>query len=215
MLASVALCFGVVSVRALWEGRDALRKGNSSLARGDEAGAVRWWRRSARWYLPMAPHVAGAYEKLRGLAKAAEQEGKRKIALDAWTGIRSSVRATRSVYTPYASYLQEADAHIARLMAEQEMAEQEATGGAALEHGAGDLATAEAWHARLLARDDMPSVGWSIFALLGLTMWIGGGFAFAITGLDDSDLLRPKAAAYSGAAIGMGLLIWLLGLHLA
>ena len=122
VLASVFLCFGVLSVRAMWEGRSALHKGDAAMAEGDTAGAVRWWRRAARWYLPMAPHVGGAYNKLRTLATSAQDRGDSQVALAAWTGIRSSVRATRSFYTPYSDRLNEADAQIAKLMANMELA---------------------------------------------------------------------------------------------
>ena len=205
VLASMFLCLGVLSARALWEGRGALQEGNSLLAEGDTEGAVRLWRRAARWYLPMAPHVESAYDKLRGLALSAEEQGNTKIAVAAWTGIRSSVRATRSFYTPFADRLDEADTHIAKLMAKMEQ-QSDATA---------NVAETEQWHLALLKRDEMPSVAWSIIALFGLALWIGGGFGFALRGVDDNDRLVPKAAGYSGAAIAVGMLVWLLGLHWA
>ncbi|MCP4445738.1 MAG: hypothetical protein GY811_10415 [Myxococcales bacterium] len=205
VLASISLCVGVLSARALWEGRSALQAGDAALAEGDSAGAVRWWRRAARWYLPMAPHVGTAYDKLRGLAATAEERGEPQVAIAAWTGIRSSVRATRSFYTPYSDRLTEADAHIAKLMAQAEFDADTSK----------NVKEAEDWHLALLGRDQMPSVGWSIIALLGMALWIGGGFAFALRGVDENDRLVPKAAAYSGAAVALGLLTWLLGLHWA
>lgn len=205
VLVSILLCLGVVSVRALWEGRNALQRGDSALAEGDSEGAVRWWRRAARWYLPLAPHVEPAYDKLRALATESEARSEHDIAILAWTGIRSSVRATRSFYTPYADRLAEADSHIAALMAQKELRADPAT----------NVTQAQAWHRKLLARDQMPSVAWSIVALLGLALWIGGGFAFAFRGVDDDDRLVPKAAAYSGAMVATGLLVWLVGLHFA
>jgi hypothetical protein len=204
-LASVFLCVGVLSVRALWEGRSALSQGDALLSDGDSEGAVRQWRRAARWYLPLAPHVESAYDKLRDLALSAEERGDTMVAVSAWTGIRSSVRATRSFYTPYSERLDEADAHIAKLMAQLELQS----------NTTADLAATEQWHLELLKRDQMPSVGWSIVALLGLALWIGGGFAFALRGVDDNDRLVPKAAGYSGAAVIIGMLVWLLGLHWA
>lgn len=204
-LASVFLCVGVLSARALWEGRSALKRGNAFLEGGDSEGAVRNWRRAARWYLPLAPHVASAYDKLQGLALSAEERGDIQVAISAWTGIRSSVRATRSFYTPYSERLEEADAHLATLMAQLEL-QSDATV---------DLVKTEEWHRALLRRDQMPSVGWSIVALLGLALWIGGGFGFALRGVDDNDRLVRKAAGYSGAAVAVGMLVWLLGLHWA
>ncbi len=205
VIASVLLCLGVVSARALWEGRSALQRGDSALAEGDSEDAVRWWRRAARWYLPLAPHVEPAYDKLRDLATESEARGELEVAVLAWTGIRSSVRATRSFYTPYADRLAEADSHIATLMAQKELQEDPAT----------NVTQAQAWHRELLARDQMPSVGWSIVALLGLALWIGGGFTFAFRGVNADDQLVPKAATYSGAMVAIGLLVWLFGLHLA
>ena len=54
-----------------------------------------------------------------------------------------------------------------------------------------------------------------LIALLGLALWIGGGFAFALRGVDERDRLVPKAAAYAGSSIAIGLVVWLLGLYLA
>lgn len=205
VVATVFLCFAVLSARALWEGRDALDKGQTAMAEGDGESAVRWLRRAARWYVPLAPHVGEAYESLEALATAAEQSGDPALALAAWTGIRSSVRATRSFYTPHEERMQRADVQIARLMAAQELASAPDS----------DPKAREAWHYALLQKNAMPSVGWSIVALLGLALWVGGGFGFALRGVDDQDKLVPKAAAYSGAAIAIGLLVWLTGLYLA
>lgn len=205
VLATVFLCFGVIVVRAMWEGQSALSRGDEAHLKGDSEGAVRWWRRSARWYVPLAPHTGRAYERLRTLAQAAESKGDTEVALAGWRGIRSSIRATRSFYTPYSEHADEADQHIAALMAAQEVTEDAAR----------NKQEREAFHYGLLKLDQMPSVFWSIIALLGLALWIGAGFAFALRAIDDKDRLVPAAAAYSGAGIAIGLVIWLTGLHLA
>lgn len=202
-LATVFLCFGVITIRAMWEGQSALSRGDDAHLKGDSEEAVRWWRRSARWYVPLAPHVGRAYDRLRTLAQAAESEGDTEVALSAWRGVRSSIRATRSFYTPYAEHVDEADRHIAALMASAQTGASEGP------------KEREATHYELLKLDQMPSVFWSIFALLGLACWIGSGFAFALRGVDDGDRLVPSAAAYSGAGIAFGLVVWLAGLHLA
>ncbi len=204
-LATVFLCFGVITVRAMWEGKSALSQGDAAHLKGDSEEAVRWWRRAARWYVPLAPHVGRAYDRLRTLAQAAEIKGDTELALSSWRGVRSSIRATRSFYTPYSEHVDEADQHIAALMA-------------SVETGASEgqiLKEREAAHYQLLKLDQMPSVFWSLFALFGLACWIGAGFAFALRGVDAGDRLVPSAAAYSGAGIAFGLVVWLSGLHLA
>jgi len=205
VITSIMLCLAVLSGRAFYEGYAALQKGEVALQKNDVKTAIRSWRRAARWYVPLAPHVRTAYNQLRNLAHASEKHGQTQTAIAAWTGIRSSVRATRSFYTPYAKRMLEADLHIASLMASLEQPK----------HPDIDLQTLRNWHFAMLKRDTMPSVFWSIFALGGLALWVGGGFLFALRGLNEHDKLVPKAAAYSWVCIMGGLLLWLIGLHLA
>ncbi len=195
---------GVLLTRAFWDGRQALADGDAALARGDEAQAVTRWRRAARWYVPGAPHVATAYRRLERLARAAENED-RPIALEAWRAIRSSILATRSFYTPYPRLLAEANRHIAALMARQP---------GPIDAGAGEEAR-RAWHLALLERDESPSAGWSILALLGFAAWVGGGFYFAWRGVGPDDKLERRAAARAGIVVLVGLAVWMFSLYQA
>lgn len=200
----VGFCLGVVVTRAVWEGRGALSDGDAALEAGDRDGAIRWWRRAARWYVPLAPHVGGAYDRLEELGAAAEEEGDFETALAAWQGVRGSILATRSFFTPHEERLEPANRRIASLMQRLE--------GEAADPGA-DAATREAWHYELLARDEAPSVGWTLFALLGFAAWIGGGVLFALRGVGPEDRLAARAATSAGVLVLAGLLVWLLGLY--
>lgn len=212
----VSVCFGVIITRAILEGRSALSKGDKAQAAGDPDGAIRWWRRAARWYVPMAPHVSSAYDRLETLANAAEAKAKsaktpaesrahRRIALAAWRGIRGSILSTRSFYTPFADKLEPANERISGLMALQE----------------GDKAAKKVlveraeWHYEQLKRDDSPSVFWSIIALLGFATWIGGGVLFALRGITADDKLVTRSAAHAGLLVAGGLVVWMLGLYSA
>jgi hypothetical protein len=202
----VGVCLGVVVTRALWDGRGALSRGDEALATGDRDGAVDWYRRAARWYVPGAPHVAAAYTRLESIATAAEAAGDRVLALRAWRGIRSSILATRSLFTPHAERLEPANRRIAALMAAEEGPEADPAVSAD---------SREAWHYELLARDESPSPAWSVIALLGLALWIAGGVAFALRGVTADDRLVPRHAAAAGAMVAIGLVIWMLGLYKA
>ncbi len=202
----VGLCLGVVVTRAVWEGRSALAAGDRASAEGDREQAISEWRRAARWYVPGAPHVARAYDRLEKLAQAAESQGDAKTALAAWRGIRGSILATRSFYTPHSDRLEPANRNIARLMA-------------AAEGNKADPTKTEAeraeWHYSLLARDEAPSVGWTLLALLGFATWIGGGVLFALRGVGREDRMNLRVAAISGGMVAAGLLVWVLGLYKA
>jgi len=201
-----ALCLGVVVTRAIWEGRSALDRAARAAADGDLREAVTWYRRAARWYVPLAPHVGRAYDRLEEIAQQAEQAGDIDLALAAWRGVRSSIKSTRSFYTPQSDRLDRANARIAALMARIE--------DPAVDPGKSEQERAQ-WHLELLARDEAPSVFWSIVALLGFAGWLGGGVLFALRGVTSEDRLVPRTAATAGAIVAVGLVVWMLGLYLA
>lgn len=193
---AIALSVGVVVTRVAWEGVSALSTGSEAARNGDHEGAIRWWRRAARWYLPGASYVDAAYANLEELATTAEASGERDVALAAWRAIRRSVLATRSVYTPHGDRLDRANEHIATLMA------------------AGEV-EARKEHLALLLRPVGPSVSWSLVALLGLAMWLGGAFLFALRGVGRNDRLQVGPARLAAVLVAVGLVVWMLGLYKA
>lgn len=199
----IGFCLAVVVTRAVWQGRGALEDGDRALEANDTEEAIRSWRRAARWYVPLAPHVSDAYERLEELAQLAEKKGDLRTALAAWQGVRGSILATRSFYTPHRDRLDPANRKIAELMARldpsppAEMSREKLT----------------AWHRELLSRDESPSVAWSLVALLGFALWIGGGVLFALRGVSAEDRLVRRPAISAGVLIMAGLVVWLLGLY--
>jgi hypothetical protein len=202
----VAFCGGVVVTRAVWQGGSALDDGDRAFEGGDNEEAIRWWRRAARWYVPLAPHVSDAYDRLETLAAEAEKKGDLATAMAAWQGVRGSILATRSFYVPHQERLEPANRRIAALLAR-------------MEGGAPDPGKTEAqratWHYQLLDRDEAPDVGWSVLALLGFLIWLGGGALFAWRGISAEDRLVPRAATTAGVLVASGLFLWLLGLYQA
>jgi hypothetical protein len=216
----LAVGVAAVSTRAVWAGSRALANGDAARQRGDLVQAVDLWRQAARWYVPGAPYVGAAYERLETLAQAAEQRGDIDTALAAWTGVRSSILATRSFYLPHAERLAPANQRIAVLMATRERALANGDAGQAdaapapLPAGVGDDPAA-VWHYERLAPVPGPSVAWSVIAILGFATWLTGGLIFALRGVTHDDTLVPRTAAYAGILVAVGLVIWLLGLSLA
>jgi hypothetical protein len=206
----VLFCLGVVVTRAVWEGRSALAAGDQALAAGDADEAIARWRRAARWYVPAAPHVGEALDRLEELGAQAAERGDVDLALAAWRGVYGAIKATRSFYTPHGERLEPAMRAISDLMARQEAVMQGAAGAAAP-----DAEARAAWHYALLARDEAPAVGWTVLALLGFALWIGGGLTFALRGVSAEDRLVPRPAAAAGIMVAVGLLVWMLGLYMA
>ena len=190
----------------MWQGRSALDRGDELAAQGDLAEAIHQWRRAARWYVPLASHVDTALTRLEKIARSAREGGDQTTALAAWRGMRSAVMATRSFYTPNHERLTLANQQIAELMA-------------ALEGAAADPTRTEpervAWHLNLLERPVGPSVVFSLVAIVGFVMWIGGAFWFAWSALNPEGRLVRPIAKRAGLLVIVGLVVWLTGLHFA
>ena len=195
-----AVC--VVAVRVVIEGRAELRAGRAAAAE-DLPGAITHLGRAARWYAPGASAPADALDDLRTIGLTAEGHGDSKLALDAWQTVRGAILSTRSTYTPHADRLEEANEHIATLMAQTEPAT--VAPGQTQDQR-------RSWHLDLLERDDAPKVGWTLLALLGLGGWIAAAFLFIYRAVGEDDRLKARTALACGLAIVAGFGAFLFGL---
>lgn len=198
-----ALVLALVTTRVVWSSRVEWHVAQSRLRAGDHAQAIDHWGRAARLYAPANPYSSRSRQALAAVATEAEVAGDSTLALSAWRELRSSILATRSFYTPAKQQLNQANSQIARLAALAEAPAPDA---------APNLEARQRWHAELLARDDAPSVAWTLVALLGLIGWIAAAIGLLWRGLDDQDRLRTRAAAAWGAGILVGILLFFLGL---
>jgi len=197
--AILVAALGALALRVVLEGRAALADGDAAMDRDQPLTAIRAYETAARWYLPLAPHVDDAYDRLRALTKT-KQTG---AALAAWRSIRGAARATRSLWTPHAADLAAADTAIAELSARDPDA---GPAGATT----GDR---EAWYRSRLARDVRPSPGAAVLAGLGIAAWVLGAIAFARWGITASGGLARRPALVAAAAILLGLVSWAVGLY--
>ncbi len=184
----IVAALAALGLRVVLEGRAALAAGDAAAADNRPVDAIAEWEAAARWYLPAAPHVGEAYDRLRQFAETHHSTA-------AWRAIRSAARATRGLWQPHADDLAEADRQITSLAAGDP--ERAPAGGA-------DRAKFAAWHAEQLARDPRPSPGAAALALLGIATWLAG---MAL-------LIRRPSRVHLAIAAG-GLAAWALGLYSA
>jgi hypothetical protein len=199
----IGVALAVVLGRVLVESRQEATAARQALASGDVEGAITHLGRAARWYAPGNSASVQALDDLRDLALEAESNGDQHTALDAWQTIRGAILSTRSFFVPHASLLEEANQHIATLMAELEpptVAPDE------------DDATRRAWHLALLERDDAPRVTWTLLALAGLAGWIAAALLFIYRAIGVDDRLKARPALYCGLGAVAGFAAFLIGL---
>ncbi|HEY5948084.1 MAG TPA: hypothetical protein VIV40_21460 [Kofleriaceae bacterium] len=195
--------FGALAIRVVVEGRSALATGDDWLTRGKPEQAIQSFEASARWYLPLAPHVDDAYQRLRQLASSDDPA----VSLAAWRAIRSAARATRTLWTPHQDDLTAADAAIAELAARDRR-------GAPVDAVIGDsVASRQAWHQARLSRDSRPGHGPATLAALGILLWLAGSVVLARRGIAAGGSLIRRPALAGAILIVVGLVCWAAGLY--
>lgn len=198
--AAIALAIGgALALRVVVEGRDALADGDEAAAAKRPADAIAAWQTAARWYLPGAPHVGAAYERLGELARAQPEH-----ALAAWRAVRGAARATRSLWTPHADELAAADAAIAQLSAA------DPSGAPA---AGKDPAARLAWHRGRLAHDLRLGAGAAALAAFGIAAWLAGIGWLVRRGLDGKGRLVRRPALIGAAVAIAGIAAWAIGVY--
>jgi hypothetical protein len=192
----VAVIVAIGAARVVWSSRGEWRA--AVAATGDDE--ILHLGRAARLYAPGNPYSRRAVDRLAAIGREDPPR-----ALAAWRELRSALLATRSFYTPRRALLDEANQRIAALMADSEVA--------AGTQKSRDRALA--WHAARLARDEAPSVAWTLVALFGLVAWIGCALGLILRGVGDDDRLRPRVALGWALGVGGGLVLFFLGLFRA
>jgi len=89
-------------LRVVIAGRAALRAGDEAAARGDAASAIAGWERAARWYLPLAPHVAAARQRLDA---AGADEALARVSAETRVGAGRSLPWIATALVGYALWL--------------------------------------------------------------------------------------------------------------
>lgn len=199
VVAIVLAGLGALAVRVVLEGRAALAEGDEALATKHPGDAIAAWESAARWYLPGAPHVDEAYERLVGFAR-------QHHSIAAWRAVRGAALATRSLWTPHADELAEANAAIAELAS--------ADPEAALA-GGDDRPTRLAYHQGRLARDPQPSRPAAALAIAGIICWLAGIGVLIRRGVDAGGKLARRPAITGLAVVVGGILAWAVGLYSA
>ena len=160
---AIVLVLGITAARMIARGGDALAAGDAAAAEGRDADAIASWEAAAREYVPLAPHVDAAYQRLVAIGAQDRTNPARRLA--AWRDVRSAALATRGLWTPHVLDLERANAMIA------ELASRDPEGAAAA--GANAVAR-RLYHATQLAADRRPGPGQVAFFVGGIAVVVVG-----------------------------------------
>lgn len=115
VLLLVVFALALTTAREVHRGEAALRESDDAFDRGDLHRSVLQARAAALCYVPGAPHVSAAYERLEAIGRGAEAEGRYEVARLAWGAVRTSVLQTRHWLVPRSAELERAERALDRL----------------------------------------------------------------------------------------------------
>jgi hypothetical protein len=201
VVVAIGLC--AMIARAVLAGETELARSTAALDARDPREAVVRARRAAGWHVPAAPHVRAAYQRLRALARGAEEHRDDGLALFAWRSMRAAAVETRGLFVSNGGAIAEADREIARLVAK-------APRGEAPDPAAAARVAAEELARLRLQRSLHPA--WSLALVAGFAACAAAFVVSARRASDPGGRLvwaRARAPLCAGA---FGLALWLLAL---
>ncbi|MEM7151616.1 MAG: hypothetical protein AAF799_02195 [Myxococcota bacterium] len=189
-------------VRVVWDGQSALGDADVAHQAGDLDAEIEHLGRALRWRAPGSSHDEEALDRLWALAEQERERGAegRHGALAAYREVRRGLLATRAWGIPHRDRWEQANLHIAALMAEQERE---------LGLDTSEAGRAEQFHAEQLARPPGPDPTRGNLAALAFAIWVLCVALFVVRGLDAKGRLRPRAAFRTGLGALVSLVAWM------
>ena len=169
VLVAVLLTVAGLTARMLLGARAEL--GHAARATDAEA-RVRHLRRAMAYYLPGNPWVGRAHDRLLALARRAESDGERDLALHAYRELRGAVLSLRGLGSPYGRTVDRIAPALAALTANTPGAARSLHGKDAIRNLA----------SRLRDPPD-PHPVWAFLGLCGFLLWVGAAMATIVVGL--------------------------------
>lgn len=188
-------------LRVAIEGSLELERAERAHAEHEPSREIEHLGRALRWRAPLLDHDERALDRLWTIGQQQRDRGAagRPMALMAYREVRRGLLATRVIGIPHPERWAQANAHIAALMAEQELA---------LGIGGDSPVDAADHHRVQLERVPGPEPTRGTLAALAFVGWIAAVAGFLLRGLDREGRLRPRPAFRWGLGAVLALVVW-------
>lgn len=166
--------------------------------------ALREYDTAMHFYTPLSPYIQKSAERLWQIGEMFERQQRFDWANIAYSSIRSSFYASRSLYTPGKDWINRcegkiADLNVKILLREGSIKPEEAE-------------TEKNKHLHVMKVDRAPLPSWSLLVELGFTGWIASVIFIIFKGFDDNGRMRKRAAFYGILSFILTFALWIVSL---
>lgn len=153
-------------------------------------------------YIPWSPYIQKSAERLWQIGEMLEQKGNPGLAVIAYTSLRSSFYASRSLYTPGREWIEKCDDKIASLNVNALVNE----GTIKPESGEEEKNK----HLFVMKTDKAPSSLWSVILEFAFFGWIASVVFIIVKGMDKNGNWKKRTAVFGIALFIMSFTVWII-----
>jgi len=201
------LLLGAVAGRVFYLQRGHFMEAERRYAAGDLKLAIREHGTAMKFHFPLSSYTWRSAERLWGIGLRFEEEAELLKAQAAYSAIRSSLYAARSLYTPGRDWIERCDDKLASLRAEMLVEEGRVPPG--------EYEAARLRHLAALQTDRAPGPLWSALAWAFFLMFLASVGHLIFRGFGPGARLRRKEAAVGLIGAMFSFMLWLLALAMA
>jgi hypothetical protein len=178
----IAVFFSLVAAKMVYMQREHFNRAEKYYAASNWKLAIREYDEAMHFYTPWSPYIAKSAKRLWRIGGMFEREDKLDWALIAYSSIRSSFYASRSLYSPHKDWIAKCDEKIADLNVKL-----------LIKDGSVRPADADVEKEKqlyVLKVDKAPAPLWAVAVEAALFGWISSVVFIVVKGFDDEG--RPR-----------------------
>jgi hypothetical protein len=198
----LVLFFFLIGGKVIYSQRVHFTNAEQYFAKSDWKSAMREYDLTMHFYSPVSPYIQKSAERLWQLGEMFEKKGKPDWAIIAYSSIRSSFYASRSLYTPGKEWIEKCDEKISSLNVNALISE-------------GTIKPEEAEsekekHLFVMKTDRAPDPIWTVLLEVGFFGWIASVVFVIVQGFDGAGKMRRISVAYGMVFFIISFAVWVI-----
>lgn len=193
-----------VGGRVFYLQRSHFMKAEKYFAEANWKLAMREYNTAMHFYTPWPPYIKKSAKRLWQIGEMFEKQERLDWAHIAYSSIRSSFYAARSLYTPGKDWINKCDDKIAdlnvRMLIEEGSIKPE------------EADTEKKKHLHVMRVNRAPALFWSVLAEVGFLGWVVSVIFIIFKGFDDNGKLRKRFAFYGVLSFILTFAVWVMSL---